>query len=421
MKKNLILVIICILFIPIVVNAEECNSSSIKIESISIKDKSKYVEELSNATFKDNKLNLDIKMYDIKDYINYELIVKNESNEDFFFDENSLNINSNYFDYSISYKDNSNKIKADAKKTIYLKIQYKKEVESDKYFSGKYIDTNNLIVNLSNTNQIFINPLTKNNSINLLLGIVLIVQVLLFFSWTKKKGTSYMLLLGLALLIPINTYALCKCRLDIDSNITIGKVKPNPCTYNGELVQGAEYVNGQYTYRYMQENFDYYEWLNISNDGWGVRLTNKESTDDVTTKLCTSINDKPIVSMNSMFFESKASNIDLSSFDTSNVVSMQTMFYYVKNIRNYDLSSFDTSNVSKMGAMFYGNDSLEKINLNTFDISSLESSSTLLAFNRNLKKVNIDNWDFSNKSNITSVIGGMFSASDNIEDISMKN
>ena len=122
-----------------------------------------------------------------------------------------------------------------------------------------------------------------------------------------------------------------------------------------------------------------------------------------------------------MFFESKASNIDLSSFDTSNVVSMQTMFYYVKNIRNYDLSSFDTSNVSKMGAMFYGNDSLEKINLNTFDISSLENSYTLLAFNRNLKKVNIDNWDFSNKSNITSVIGGMFTASDNIEDISMKN
>ena len=35
-----------------------------------------------------------------------------------------------------------------------------------------------------------------------------------------------------------------------DSN---AKKRPpyNPCTYDGELVQGAEFVNGQYTYRYM--------------------------------------------------------------------------------------------------------------------------------------------------------------------------
>ena len=57
----------------------------------------------------------------------------------------------------------------------------------------------------------------------------------------------------------------------------------NPCTYNGELTQGAEYINGQYTYKYMQE-MHYSEWIDISNDGWGVALTEKESTDPVITK-----------------------------------------------------------------------------------------------------------------------------------------
>ena len=404
------------------VHAEECNQNSIKIKSISVKDKSEYVEELNEVTFKDNRINLDLKMYDVGDYIEYELKVKNESDENFYFDENSLNINSNYFDYSLSYKDNSNKIEPNKEKIIYLKVQYKKEVEKENFFSGKYKDNNIVSLLLTNNKRsVFTNPLTGSNKIIILLIIMVILGIYLYYKKINNLRLNIFIILGLSLLIPISTYALCEVKLDINSNITIGKVKPNPCTYDGELVQGAEYVNGQYTYRYMQENFDYYRWVNISNDGWGVRLTDKESTDDITTKLCTSINDKPIVSMRSMFFESKSSSIDLSSFDTSNVVNMQTMFYYVKNIKNYDLSSFDTSNVSEMVAMFSGNDSLEKINLNTFDISSLESSSTLLAYNTSLKKINIDNWDLSNKSDIISIIGGMFTGSKNIEDISMKN
>ena len=424
MKKCILILVSIIIFmcIPSMVIAKDtCSLDNIKIESIELKDKTDIVIENSPASIDNKKIYLDLKMYEVGDYVEYELRVKNNSNENFYFDEKYLNINSNYFDYSLSYKDNSNRIEPNTEKTIYLKIKYNKEIEKDKFFSGKYKDNNIVRLFLTNKKSILSNPLTSSNKIILLLISMIILGIYLYYKKTNNLRLNTFIMFGLSLLIPISTYALCEVKLDINSNITIGKVKPNPCTYDGELVQGAEYVNGQYTYRYMQENFDYHKWVNISNDGWGVRLTNKESTDDVTTKLCTSINDKPIVSMNSMFFESKASNIDLSSFDTSNVVSMQTMFYYVKNIRNYDLSSFDTSNVSKMGAMFYGNDSLEKINLNTFDISSLENSYTLLAFNRNLKKVNIDNWDFSNKSNITSVIGGMFTASDNIEDISMKN
>ena len=135
-------------------------------------------------------------------------------------------------------------------------------------------------------------------------------------------------------------------------------LSPDPvyCTFDGEMVQGAEYVNGQYTYRYMQEG-DYSEfglaWTNISDDGWGVQLTDKTSTDPVTSKLCTYINDKPIVSMSHMFYKSNATSLDLSSFDTSNVTNMSSMFADSKaTILN--VSNFVTSNVTDMGGMFAG-------------------------------------------------------------------
>ena len=83
------------------------------------------------------------------------------------------------------------------------------------------------------------------------------------------------------------------------------------CITTDTLVNNLKFVDGQYTYTYS-----------TSSDGWSVVLTNKTSTDPVTTELCGTINDKSIVSMNSMFQNSKATSIDVSSFDTSNVTDM---------------------------------------------------------------------------------------------------
>ena len=148
---------------------------------------------------------------------------------------------------------------------------------------------------------------------------------------------------------------------------------PIYCTFDGEMVQGAEYVNGQYTYRYMQEG-DYSEsglaWTNISDDGWGVQLTDKTSTDPVTSKLCTYINNKPVVSMSFMFAGSDATTIDLSSFNTSNVTNMSDMFGGDSSATTLDLSSFNTSKVNNMKSMFYGS-SATFLDLSNFDTSNV--------------------------------------------------
>ena len=125
---------------------------------------------------------------------------------------------------------------------------------------------------------------------------------------------------------------------------------------NSTFVQGEEYVNGQYTYRYMQEGVPTtsgLSWENIKVEGWGVQLTDKTSTDDITTDVCTFIKDKPVISMRYMFYNSQATTLDLSSFDTSNVTNMSSMFHNSKETK-LDLSNFTITSSTKITSRFSG-------------------------------------------------------------------
>ena len=166
------------------------------------------------------------------------------------------------------------------------------------------------------------------------------------------------------------------------------------CQFDGELVQGVEYVNGQYTYRYM-----------LDLDGWSVELTDKESTEPVTTKLCAYINEKPIVSMKSMFSYSAATKIDFSSFDTSNVTDMSYMFAF-SAVTNFDLSSFNTSKVWSMIDMFAG------IKTKTLDLSNFDTRNVgeFLSMFSGSKIEFLDLSSFDLNSAI--LIGGMFADSE---------
>ena len=133
------------------------------------------------------------------------------------------------------------------------------------------------------------------------------------------------------------------------------------CTTTDTLTQGLKYVNGQYTYAYKQEGSSASSgWSNISNNGWGVQLTDKKSTNAVTSKVCTYINNKPIVSMYYMFYKSPATTLDVSNFNTSKVTNMSSMFYNSK-ATTLDVSNFDTSKVTNMMNMFQGSSNLKTI------------------------------------------------------------
>ncbi len=187
---------------------------------------------------------------------------------------------------------------------------------------------------------------------------------------------------------------------------------PIYCTFDGDMVQGAEYVNGQYTYRYMQEyGYDYnYEtddtyvgWTNINNDGWGVILTDKDSTEPVTTKLCTYINNRPIVSMSYMFASSQAATLDVSNLNTSNVTNMSNMFYN-SQATTLDLSNFNTSNVTYMSSMFASSQATI-LDLSSFDTSKVTDMSGMFE-DSSMTKLDVSNFNTSNVTNMAAMFYG---------------
>ncbi len=174
------------------------------------------------------------------------------------------------------------------------------------------------------------------------------------------------------------------------------------CTFDGDLVQGAEYVNGQYTYRYMQEgrysSSTGLSWNNLYTDGWGVILTDTNSTEPVTSKVCTYINDKPVISMSYMFRSSKTESIDLSSFNTSNIINMSAMFYK-SSVKELDVSNFDTSNVKNMSYMF--SDSIPTIlDISNFDTSNVTDMSNIFA-NSHATILDVSNFNTSKVTNMS--------------------
>ena len=179
------------------------------------------------------------------------------------------------------------------------------------------------------------------------------------------------------------------------------------CKTNNTLTQGLKYVNGQYTYAYKQEgnyttSYDLV-WQNISNNGWGVQLTDKENTDDVTSKLCTYLNNKAIISMAYMFSNSQALRIDLSNFNTSSVYNMEDMFLNSK-ATSLDLSSFDASKVTLMNSMFSGSQATA-LDLSNFDTSNVFDMNSMFA-NSQVKSLDLSSFDTSKVENMSGMFDG---------------
>ena len=96
MKKYILPILLLMMFIPFVVNAETCDTDKISISSITVESKSDGVEELDEATTNGRNINFNLSMSNVGDNIEYKIVVKNDSNEDYELDKNSFNMNSNY-------------------------------------------------------------------------------------------------------------------------------------------------------------------------------------------------------------------------------------------------------------------------------------------------------------------------------------
>ena len=108
-----------------------------------------------------------------------------------------------------------------------------------------------------------------------------------------------------------------------------------------------------------------------------------------------------VVDMTTMFCSCHARDIDFSNFNTSKVKCMELMFDRC-DTKRLDLSSFDTSNVETMRQMFYHCEA-EEVDLKSFDTSKVINMSSMFKY---AKIPNIDLRSFSGYS--VKTLDGMF-------------
>jgi len=222
MKRVLQLIIICILFIPLFVNAETCDNGKISISSIAVEEKTNNVEEINEANVEGKDVNLNLNMSNVGDNIKYRIIIKNDSNNDYLLNKNSIKVSSNYIDYKVESSDNNNIVKAKTAKAFYLNVLYKNQVPEDKFENGSIND--NVTMKLNLTSGSVQNP---NTGIKYFIFIVFVITtmiiMLVVFKKKKVKTKSAFFILGLSLLLPISVKALCNVDITINSNIKIDK------------------------------------------------------------------------------------------------------------------------------------------------------------------------------------------------------
>ena len=271
----------------------------------------------------------------------------------------------------------------------YYKLLYLKNTNITVKYYESTKDTNDVVTTYNKPND----SITSSNSN--------IVKLLITNSSTSSQNIAFTMKGGYItntlndIVVP-STY----------SEITTIETPPSNtyfCKTNNTLTQGLQYVNGQYTYAYKQggqKANSGLAWYNISNNGWGVQLTDKASTDAVTSKVCTYINNKPIVSMSYMFGGSKATTLDVSNFDTSKVTYMNGMFSN-SQATTLDVSNFDTSNVTDMSNMFDGSQATT-LDVSNFDTSNVTDMSSMFHSSQ-VTTLDVSNFNTSNVTDMDSM------------------
>ena len=95
--------------------------------------------------------------------------------------------------------------------------------------------------------------------------------------------------------------------------------------------------------------------------------------------------------------------LDLSGWKTSNVKSMNRLFYCCSNLESLDLSGWDTSNVNDMRWMFFYCSGLKSLDLSGWDTSKVIHMNGMFSYCKSLESLDLSGLDTSNVVNMGNI------------------
>ena len=437
MKKIVSLIFILFLLI-LIIPKSFANNSSIEIESIELDSKSDNTIEFYKPTIDNMNLNFDLGFSNVEDNAKYKVVIKNNTNKDYYIDnENKFN-DSNYITYTYDFPNNTTKIEKNSNITMYLTVKYNKQVPIETLSQGLYTENNSMSVDLSDV--ILTNPNTYSNLIVFIL-IISILIILTILKIKKKQRIGFNVLLIVLLLIPITTYALERITIKAETKISIEEKRNilsnhivdnyinyydciTTITFDTKIEEPSNTVHS-YDVSAAQDN-SIIAYLTLSNV---PAVTSSSSTTyDLYIKTNGYIYGNPdssyLFSIGGFLGSIELQEINnLDYLKTNYVENMSGMFRGIQRIKELDLSSFDTSNVTDMSDMFYtywmddGYSELEKLDLSSFNTSKVTNMSNMFGYQRRIEELDLSSFDTSNVTNMSN----MFSDCRNLKSINLNS
>ena len=153
-----------------------------------------------------------------------------------------------------------------------------------------------------------------------------------------------------------------------------------------------------------------YMFLPAAPGDWGNIVTLTANNQNVKPSFLVKTNDAKIEMMLSGGggggFYSVIEKLDLSSFDTSNVTNMSSMFYGCSSLTSLDLSNFNTSSVTNMQSMFSQCSSLTSLDLSSFNTSSVTNMDSMFSGCSSLTSLDLSSFNTSSVTNMDSMFSG---------------
>ena len=426
LKKYLLFILLVLFLTPSVVNAENCDLSSISLSMIKINNIIGNPEEVTKASVNDKNINLNLVFHDVGDTITYDLKIKNNSKIDFNFDPKEFNLNTDYLEYKFIDSNNSYIVKGNSEKTIQLQIMYKKKVPSTKLVNNLFNDNKRMTLNLINKAKGESGIINPNTSIGglIIYSILLVCIPIVLMMVMKTMKTRIMVLLGTTILIPITVKALCQQEIILESNIQIdGKeaVFLPGVSVNIKMKQLAGTDTSTDNSGTLDDNIRAIKYSSVEPTAQNKEEKNIVSTSDSPypiymwyengTIYWWSEDKTPSLNENaSSMFTSFNKLIDISGLTTMDASHVSKLYLTLSD--NYSLEdltplkNWNTSNVTDMTGTFQADIKLEDLTpLKNWNVSNVETMMGLFlgttSYPMHIKSLKpLSNWDVSKVTNM---------------------
>ena len=210
------------------VSEEVSNCESVCIEQIQLDSKSDDIT-IYSPTVEDSKIMFDLKFTKVNEFVKYKITIKNNTDEDLEVDTNRSS--NNHITYEVDYDDNSNIIKKNSNKIVYVTVKYNSKIDKEDFIDGQYLF--NDVINLSLSDNTIDVPDTLKNPIAIYLLInflALLIGFAVYLIIHRKYNMLSIIIVGILFIIPLSTKALRKYSIQIESKIRV--VKTITITYD---------------------------------------------------------------------------------------------------------------------------------------------------------------------------------------------